>query len=68
MSSYTTRSADTWDAIAYRTLGAERYMHLLLEANPEHNYVARFEAGVELAVPEKPTPDLPTSLPPWRRK
>lgn len=65
-SSYTTRSGDTWDAIAARALGSEMYMHLMIDANPEHNYVARFEAGVVLVVPEIPAADLPSSLPPWR--
>lgn len=65
-SSYTTRSGDTWDAIALRTLGAERYMGLLLDANPEQNYVARFDDGVVLVVPPLPSPAPPASLPPWR--
>ncbi len=66
VSSYTTRSGDTWDQIAARALGSEFYMHLMLDANPDYNYVARFEAGVVLVVPEIPASDLPTSLPPWR--
>ena len=64
---YTTRSGDTWDAIALRTLGSERYMDLLIEANPTHNYVARFDEGVALTVPALPNPVRPSSLPPWRR-
>ena len=63
MSSYTTRSGDTWDAIASRALGSELHMEKMLDANPEHNYVARFDAGVELVVPEPETEDLPESLP-----
>ncbi len=63
---YTTRSGDTWDAIASRALGSENYMDLMLDANPEHNYVARFTDGVELVVPELPSPARPASLPPWR--
>jgi len=66
-STYTTRSGDTWDAIAYRALGAERYMDLMLDANPAHNYVARFDAGVVLVVPALPELERPASLPPWRR-
>jgi hypothetical protein len=66
-SSYTTRSADTWDAIAFRALGSEMYMDLLLDANPAHNTVARFDAGVVLVVPALPAPSRPASLPPWRR-
>lgn len=55
-----------WDGIAYRALGSELYMDLMLDANPVHRYVARFDAGVELNVPERPAPARPSSLPPWR--
>lgn len=65
-SSYTTRSGDTWDAIAFRALGSENYMDLMLDANPAHNYVARFNDGVVLVVPDLPSPGRPASLPPWR--
>lgn len=66
-SSYKTRSGDTWDAIAYRVLGDERYMPNLLDANPDQHWVARFDAGVELVIPDIPAAPLPSSLPPWRR-
>jgi phage tail protein X len=67
VSSYRTRSGDTWDAISYRVYGAERYMDVLLDANPEHNYTARFDEGVDLVVPDLPAQERPASLPPWRR-
>lgn len=63
---YATKSGDTWDAVAFRALGSENYMDLMLGANPAHNYVARFDAGVVLDVPELPSPARPASLPPWR--
>lgn len=66
-STYITRSGDTWDAIALRTLGAERYMDLLVAANPLHRYTVRFSSGVVLDVPPLPEPERPSSLPPWRR-
>jgi phage tail protein X len=65
-SKYTTRSGDTWDGIALRELGSENYMDLVLDANPAHNYVAQFNAGVELDIPDLPSPARPASLPPWR--
>lgn len=65
--SYTTRAGDEWDAIAYREYGDERYMHLLLDANPDHNYTTIFDSGVVLVVPDMPTPAPPSTLPPWRR-
>ncbi len=42
-------------------------MHLMLDANPEQHWVAKFDEGVELNVPELPADPLPSSLPPWRR-
>ncbi len=63
---YTTIAGDTWDVIALRTLGAERYMVELLDANPAHNYTLRFSAGTVLIVPDLPA-ELSASLPPWRR-
>lgn len=66
-STYTTRSGDMFDGISYRVYGSENYMDLLVEANPDHRNVARFNAGVVLVVPEKPTTtERPESLPPWR--
>jgi len=65
-SSYTTRSRDTWDAIALRTLGSEIYADVLLDANPAHNRVVLFDAGTVLVVPDLPTPSRADSLPPWR--
>jgi phage tail protein X len=64
--SYITRSGDTWDAIALRALGSELYMDQMLDANPAHNYVARFDDGVELVVPVLAPPPTSTNLPPWR--
>lgn len=64
---YTTRQGDTWDMIALRTMGAERYMAQLLDANPVYNYTAIFSAGTVLVVPALPDPVLPATLPPWRR-
>ncbi len=67
-SSYTTRSGETWDLIALRALGDERHMHLMLDANPEQHWVAKFDEGVELVVPDLPVESsLPSGLPPWRR-
>lgn len=66
MKSYTTTQGDTWDLIAYRQLGSERYMALLLEANRSHIHTVVFSAGIKLTIPDVSTP-LPESLPPWKR-
>lgn len=66
-STYKTKAGDTWDVIAKRALGDERYMYLMLDENPEHNYTSWFDGGVVLTVPDLPDPPLSSSLPPWRR-
>ena len=66
-SSYTTVAGDAWDALALALLGDERYLDLLILANPEHAYLVRLPAGLQLVVPEVPTPDTSPNLPPWRR-
>jgi len=67
MAEHTTASGDTWDALAYTLLGDERYMDLLILANPAHAYLVRLPAGLVLTVPVVPTPDTSPNLPPWRR-
>lgn len=66
MRTYTTVQGDTWDMIALRQLGSERYTSLLMEANTNHIGTVIFSAGIKLAIPEIATP-LPESLPPWKR-
>lgn len=66
-SEYTTKSGDTWGVIAHRALGSDLFMHLMIDANPDHNFVARFDAEVVLNVPDLPAPKLKSGLPPWRR-
>ena len=65
-STYTTVSGDMWDNIAYQQLGGERYTSLLMEANPQYLDTVRFEAGIELILPEITSP-TPETLPPWKR-
>lgn len=54
MEKYRTIQGDTWDRIARRFYGDERYLDLLMEGNPECLEYLIFPAGVELLVPEKP--------------
>lgn len=63
---YTTISGDTWDYIAFKTLGSERYTSLLMEVNTKFINTTVFNAGVELTIPVIKTP-TPASLPPWKR-
>lgn len=64
---YTTRSGDTWDLIAYEQLGACNYVSLLIEANPDHIDTAIFSAGTVLTLPEITAETKTENLPPWRR-
>lgn len=64
--SYKTISGDTWDLIAFKTLGNEMYTHLLIESNIKHRNIVIFPAGVVLTVPDVETPAA-MGLPPWKR-
>ena len=66
MEKYRTIQGDTWDRIARRFYGDERYLDLLMEGNPECLEYLIFPAGVELLGPEKPGAGS-MELPPWRR-
>ncbi|NPV30556.1 MAG: phage tail protein [Firmicutes bacterium] len=66
MREYVTMQGDTWDLIALRVYGSEKYMTKLIEANPEHRETVFFSAGIRLKVPEITTP-VPSKLPPWKR-
>lgn len=62
---YTTIQGDTWDIIAFKVYGNEKYMTALAEANPAYCDVVFFSAGVELIAPDIAKPLL--DLPPWKR-
>lgn len=63
---YVTVQGDTWDLIAYKVYGSEKYMTSLIEANLQYREVVFFSAGIRLAVPSIETP-VSTELPPWKR-
>jgi hypothetical protein len=52
MKNYLTKSGDTWDKIAYEQLGSEYLLPLLLESNPKHRTIVRFNAGISVVIPE----------------
>lgn len=64
---YTTVQGDTWDGIAYRLYGAERYMRYLFEANWPQADTLVFPSGVVLNVPELPE-ETEEDTPFWRRE
>lgn len=54
MGTYTTIQGDTWDLMAYKLYGHERYMKLLADANkPLVDYMV-FPSGTVINVPEIP--------------
>lgn len=63
-STYTTVQGDTWDLIAYKTLGSEYLLPLLLEANQKYRKVVIFSGGIVLNIPEVDT-DEATDRPEW---
>ena len=63
---YTTKLGDTWDLIAYRVYGNEKYMKELVEANIEFASTVFFKSGVELICPDIPILNDPNA-PPWKR-
>jgi len=63
---YTTTQGDTWDIIALRQMGSEKYMSALIEANHQHNSIVIFPAGVVITIPET-TIRVAATLPPWKR-
>lgn len=64
---YTTVLGDTWDMIAFKVYGKEKYAKELVEANLKYIETVIFSAGTVLVIPDiKETVDY-SSLPPWKR-
>ena len=62
---YTTIQGDTWDLIAYKLYGEEKYMRYLIEANWKYIDVFRFSSGTVLNVPDLPE-EKDEDVPFWR--
>lgn len=67
MATYTTKSGDMWDSIAYAQLGSTSYTDQLINANLEYRDIYLFPSGVVLTLPEITVP-VNGLLPPWKRK
>lgn len=65
---YETTAGDTWDIIARRALGSERYIPEMIGANPTHGYTVRFGGAVLLTVPPQPDRTQAIARPPWRQR
>lgn len=62
---YTTIQGDTWDSIAYKLYGDEKYMKNLIEANWPLLEVLVFSSGTVITVPDLPE-ETDDDLPFWR--
>ena len=63
---YKTIQGDTWDGIAVKVYGDEKYMNELLEANQAYREIIIFPAKVSLSLPDIQT-QTTTILPPWKK-
>lgn len=63
---YTTIQGDTWDMIAYKLFGSEKYMKNLIEANWQLLEVLVFSSGTVITVPDIPE-DNDEDAPFWRQ-
>lgn len=63
---YTTIQGDTWDLIAYKLYGSEKYMKNLIEANWPLLEILVFSSGTVINVPDIPE-DSDEDAPFWRK-
>lgn len=64
---YTTVLGDTWDMIAFKIWGKEKYAKELVEVNLNYVEIVIFSSGVVLNVPNVTITTDNSSLPPWKR-
>ena len=68
MLSYTTAQGDTWDSISLKFYQNERYMHVLLERNPQYNDIVIFPANLVLMIPGTVQRSQSDYKPLWRKE
>jgi phage tail protein X len=58
-----------WDWISWKHYGDERFIDILLNANPSLRHIVRFEVPTLIIIPDKPVvpPESVTQLPPWKQ-
>lgn len=66
MKTYTTKSGDTFDLIAYNELGSCKFVEALINANRKYCDVYIFDAGIELNIPDVTAEKKAKKLPAWR--
>lgn len=63
---YKTIQGDTWDGIAVKVYGDEKYLNNLLEKNQKYKDIIIFSSGVSLELPEIEA-EATAILPPWKK-
>ncbi len=66
MKTYRTIAGDKWDIIAYKTLGNEKKMDLIIKENLKYKDLFILPAGLEIKIPDLPK-ETNYTLPPWKR-
>ena len=64
---YITIDGDTFDLVAFKTLGSCNYVESLINANRQCLDTFIFSAGTELVIPDIEEEQKVSSLPPWKR-
>ncbi len=62
---YTTIQGETWDSIALKVYGSEKYAAFLMENNYPCLDILVFSSGTVLNTPDLPE-EMDGELPPWR--
>jgi len=57
-------SDETWDQVALKCYGAERFANVLMRANPAYSDVVFFDSGMVLIVPQLASA-APVAAMPW---
>jgi hypothetical protein len=61
---YSTLGDETWDQVALKVYGAERFANVLMDANPAYHGVVFFDSGMVLIIPQL-TSGTPIAVMPW---
>lgn len=69
MKTYTTVQGDTFDSIAFKLFGDEKFIKELMEVNTDYLTTIIFSSGVVLNVPKINVTSNTSNakIPPWRR-
>lgn len=66
MKTYKTKAGETWDHVALKVYGHEKYADYVMSNNYEHLNTLIFKDGTVLNVPDLPA-DYQSDLPAWRK-